>query len=299
LLRVQIGDHISQIILALESHDLKTIYARLMDAAGERFAGLLARQDERDDFAAARAAGDDQVRVLASSGRAVVALDDAEIARQLRLDARGQIREPRTQIGGHLAGGVGLLGILAEDGALQVIAQTHFQHVRQSTGGLPQDGFLRVHLHAQDACQNDAKDNRGRRRDRPQAGTRARRRSRHGPPDLGFQTRRHGCGAYRRLQLCADTGARFEFGRALRTAFQMPLQFAAGCVRQRMAEIGIQLRAHLAARGAHIQTPSRPAAPIPYERASSLNCSRSSLRPRLRRLITVPMGTFSMPAISL
>src|ERR1039457_1368284 len=63
------------------------------------------------------------------------------------------------------------------------------------------------------------------------------------------QAARHGCGAHRSLQLRADAGARFEFSRAQRATLQMPLNFPAGFFRQFAAEIGIQMPAHLPARG--------------------------------------------------
>ena len=85
----------------------------------------------------------DEVRVLAAGGSSVMALDDAETARQFGLDQRRQRRELRAQFRGHLAGGLGLFRILAEDRALQMIAQAHVEHRRQAPGRLPQDGLLR------------------------------------------------------------------------------------------------------------------------------------------------------------
>src|SRR6185369_13549736 len=66
-----------------------------------------------------------------------------------------------------------------------------------------------------------------------------------------------------------------------------------------VAYVGIQVLANLLAspfsksNAIHALFPSWCIRPMPYECAGSTSFSRSSLLPRLKRDITVPMGTFS------
>jgi len=208
---VQIGDHIHQVVAAHESHHLKTIHTRLINAAAERLTGELASEQERDNLAATRAAGNDQMRVRAAVRKTAMALNHAEIVRQPGFDQREQAGELRTQLGGHLAGRFGLLGILAEDGAMQMIPQPHVEDRREPPWSFSQDGFFRVGPIAQQPDEGHAHNHRGCGSHSPKPGARAAVHISHRAPDVEFQACRHRRGADRAPHLRAHAGERREF----------------------------------------------------------------------------------------
>src|SRR5450755_5131616 len=130
--------------MAFESHHLEPVHAHLMNAAPQQLARPPASENQRNDFAAA--SRDDEMRIRPSARIAVMSLDDAEIARQFRLDQRSQVREARPEFGGHFSGGHGLPGVFAEDGAVQMIPQPNVQNGPNPSRGLAQNGSFRVSL---------------------------------------------------------------------------------------------------------------------------------------------------------
>src|SRR5260370_14684814 len=87
--------------------------------------------------------------------------------------------------------------------------------------------------------------------------------------------------------------------------FQVAQHFMVGLDEQFVADVGIQVTANFLAGTVpmrddiHALCPSCVTLPMPYDRATPASRSRSSLRPRLNRDITVPIGIFRIPADSL